>query len=47
VRSDLRYNWVRLRLPVVDGAELGDLLVDAWRMCVPKTVAAQYLSREG
>ncbi|HVU93227.1 MAG TPA: MmcQ/YjbR family DNA-binding protein [Jatrophihabitans sp.] len=44
-RSDLRYNWVQLRLPRVDGPELADLLVDAWQMCVPKKVAAEYLSR--
>jgi hypothetical protein len=45
VRSDLRYNWVRLRLARIDPAELEDLLVDAWQMCVPKKVAAEYLSR--
>jgi hypothetical protein len=45
VASDLRYNWVRLRLARVDVPELDDLLVDAWRMCVPKRVAAEYLSR--
>jgi hypothetical protein len=43
--SDLRYNWVQLRLARVDVPELDDLLVDAWRMCVPKKVAAEYLSR--
>jgi hypothetical protein len=41
--SDLRYNWVRLRLAQVDVAELDELLVDAWAMCVPKKVAAEYL----
>jgi hypothetical protein len=41
--SDLRYNWVRLRLARVDVPELDDLLVDAWQMCVPKKVAAEYL----
>ena len=45
VTSDLRYNWVRLRLSRVDVPELEELLVDAWRMCVPKKVAAEYLSR--
>jgi hypothetical protein len=43
VRSDLRYNWVRLRLDRVDPDELAELLVDAWRMCVPKKVATEYL----
>ena len=43
VRSDLRYNWVRARLDFVEVDELEDLLVDAWRMCVPKGVAAEFL----
>lgn len=43
VASDLRYNWVRLRLARVDLPELTELLVDAWTMCVPKSVAAAYL----
>ena len=47
VKSDLRYNWVRLRLARIDEPELADLLVDAWRMCVPKKVAADYLGRPG
>lgn len=42
VRSDERYNWVRLRLDAVDARELAELLVDAWRMCVPKGVGASY-----
>ena len=43
LRSDERYNWVRLRLAAVDTDELAELLIDAWRMCVPKRVAADYL----
>jgi hypothetical protein len=43
VRSDLRYNWVRLRLARVDVDELEELVVDAWQMCVPKKVAAEFL----
>lgn len=42
-RSDERYNWVRLWLPAVDPAELRELIVDAWRMVVPKRVAAAHL----
>jgi hypothetical protein len=41
--SDERYQWVRLRLAAVDEDELTELVVDAWRMCVPKKVAAAYL----
>jgi hypothetical protein len=45
VRSDLRYNWARLRLPLVDVGELEELLIDAWQLCVPKSVAAAYLTQ--
>lgn len=41
--SDERYQWARLRLTAVDEDELTELLLDAWRMCVPKKVAAAYL----
>lgn len=44
--SDERYNWVRLRLAAVDADELAELLVDAWQMCVPKRVAAEYLGSD-
>jgi hypothetical protein len=40
--GDLRYNWVLVRLATVDVDELRELLVDAWRMVVPKKVAAAY-----
>jgi hypothetical protein len=42
LRSDERYNWVRVRLGAIDEAELRELVIDAWRMCVPKKVAAAY-----
>ncbi len=42
VRSDERYQWVRVRLAAIDAAEMRELVVDAWRMCVPKSVAAGY-----
>ncbi|PXX65145.1 YjbR protein [Nocardia tenerifensis] len=41
--SDERYNWVRVRLAAIDEAELTELVVEAWRMCVPKRVAAAHL----
>ena len=44
---DERYQWVRARLPVLDVAELRELLIDAWHMCVPKKVAASYLESQG
>lgn len=41
--ADERYNWVRVRLAAIDEAELTELIVEAWRMCVPKRVAAEHL----
>jgi hypothetical protein len=43
-RSDLRYNWVVVRLAAIDGCEMRELVVDAWRMVVPKRVAAAHLA---
>jgi hypothetical protein len=40
--SDMRYQWVQVRLDAIDIDELRELLVDAWRMVVPTKVAAAY-----
>jgi hypothetical protein len=40
--SDLRYNWVLVRLAAIDATEMRELVLDAWRMVVPKRVAAAY-----
>lgn len=40
--SELRYPWVQVRLDAIDVDELSELLVEAWRMCVPKQVSAGY-----
>ena len=37
--SDLRYNWVAARLDALDPDELRAIVVEAWRMCVPKKVS--------
>ena len=41
-RSDLRYHWVLVRLAAIDATEMRELVLDAWRMVVPKRVAAAY-----
>lgn len=41
--SDLRYNWVVGRLAALSSSEMHELVIEAWRMCVPKGVAAQHL----
>ena len=38
--SDLRYQWVVVRLAAIDADEMRELVLDAWRMCVPKKVSA-------
>jgi hypothetical protein len=43
--SDLRYNWVVVRLGAIDDDEMRELVIEAWRMVVPKRVAAAHLDR--
>ena len=42
-QSDMRYHWVEVRLAALDHAEMRELVLDAWRMVVPKRVAAEHL----
>ena len=42
-QADLRYNWVVVRLAAIDEEEMRELVLDAWRMVVPKSVAAAHL----
>jgi hypothetical protein len=44
--TDMRFNWVHVRLAALDHAEMRDLVLDAWRMVVPKYVAAAFEARE-
>ena len=41
--SDMRYNWVVVRLAAIDDEEMRELVLDAWRMVVPRSVAAAHL----
>lgn len=43
VQSDMRYHWVRVWLAAIDDDELRELVVNAWRMTVPKKVWQEYL----
>jgi hypothetical protein len=43
IRSDLRYHWVCVWLDAIDLTEMRELVVDAWSMVVPKSVATEYL----
>jgi hypothetical protein len=44
--SDLRYNWAVVRLAAIDEEEMRELVLDAWAMVVPKSVAAAYAEPE-
>ena len=44
--SDLRWNWVVVRLAAIDGAEMRGLVIDAWSMVVPKRLSAAYRERD-
>ncbi|GES03923.1 hypothetical protein Acor_59890 [Acrocarpospora corrugata] len=40
VPSDERYHWVRAWLGALDEEETRELVIEAWRMCVPKKISA-------
>jgi hypothetical protein len=44
--SDLRYQWVRCWLAAIDRDELRQIIVESWRMTVPKKVYAEYLASQ-
>jgi hypothetical protein len=41
-QTDMRFNWVLARLAALDPAEARELVVDAWRLCVPKKLSRAY-----
>jgi hypothetical protein len=40
--SDLRYNWVVVRLEAIDEERMRELVLDAWQMVVPQKVIDEY-----
>jgi len=42
-KSDLRYHWVDMRMSAIDEREMRELVLDAWRLVVPKSVSAGYV----
>ena len=44
-RSDLRYHWVLVRLAAIDEREMRELVLDAWRIVVPRSVADAYVEQ--
>lgn len=43
--SDQRYHWVVVRLCAIEEDEMREIVLEAWRMVVPKGIAAQYRSQ--
>jgi hypothetical protein len=41
--SDGRFNWIDTYLSLLSPAEMREFVIDAWRMVVPKRVAAAHL----
>jgi hypothetical protein len=41
--SDQRYQWIVARMAALGQDEMTELIIDAWRMVVPKKVAAAHL----
>jgi hypothetical protein len=41
-RADQRYNWIVVRLAAIDEVEMREIVLEAWRIVVPKRVAAAY-----
>ena len=42
--SDQRFHWVHARMAALGAEEMRELVIDAWRMVVPKKVIAAYLA---
>jgi hypothetical protein len=45
--SDLRFNWIHVRLAALDAEQMRDLVEDAWALCVPQYVVAEYARSVG
>jgi hypothetical protein len=43
--SDMRFNWVHAELAALHPTEARQLVVDAWRMVVPKKLSSAYDTR--
>jgi DNA-binding winged helix-turn-helix (wHTH) protein len=45
--SDQRFNWIDGYMALIDPAEMREFVTEAWRMVVPKRVAAGHLEQPG
>jgi len=46
IPSEMRYQWIEVRLTAIDVGEMRELVAGAWSMCVPKRLAVEHLGRE-
>jgi hypothetical protein len=44
IPSEMRYQWIEVRLTAIDATEMSELVTDAWCMVVPKRVSAEHLA---
>jgi hypothetical protein len=40
--GDARFNWIDVHMALVDPAEMREFVIEAWRMVVPKRLAAAH-----
>jgi hypothetical protein len=45
--SDMRFNWIHVRLEAIDADEMRDLVEEAWSRTVPLYVAQEYGRSQG
>jgi hypothetical protein len=45
--SDMRFNWIHVKLAALDEDEMRDLVEGAWSRAVPKYVAEEYAAAQG
>ena len=45
--SDMRFNWIHVRLDAIDADEMRDLVEEAWSRAVPLRVAQEYGRKRG
>ena len=42
--TDMRFHWVQAWMSALDPRQMEELVIDAWRMVVPKKVSAAYIA---
>jgi hypothetical protein len=46
IPSEMRYQWIEVRMAAIDVTEMRELVTDAWCMCVPKSLAETHLGQQ-